>query len=502
MGGRRYGFAGLDAEGSCSDQVADGAGNGLLGGSILALALSLVLSFAGPAFAGDAGEIGGCGDSVPLRVLEADPSTYLALLGSLQPGDVLRLAPGDYLDGLNLRGIEGLPGACITVEGPPTGVARFPGRNCCNTVSLGDSAYLVIRRLELEGAGGLGDAVKAESTASYAHHITLEDLYIYGHDVNQQIVGINSKCPAWNWVIRRNTIEDTGTGIYLGDSNGEDEFSAGLIEHNLIRDTIGYNLQIKHQNGRATDLGAPAQAYTVIRHNVFSKAQNGSSGAAARPNVLVGHWPLAGAGASDEYLIYGNFFHQNPTEGLFQGEGNIAFYRNVLVNDAGDAVNIQPHNDVPKSIRVVGNTVVASDTGLRIAGADAGFEQRQVANAVFAATALVGGVQVANVSDSRANADLYLENPFGALAGADRLSVFPRPGALVGGVDGAVELAGLPGGDLDFDALPARGERTGAYDGGAASPGWALALERKALSSLFVDGFESGDLSAWSDIVP
>ncbi|MEO1084745.1 MAG: hypothetical protein AAFY88_10935, partial [Acidobacteriota bacterium] len=426
----------------------------------------LSTAIAGLAAAGAGGgvvdDVGGCADDVPARILQGDPSTYGALVAALQPGDLLRLASGDYLSGLNLRNLEGAPGACITIEGPTTGVARFVGRDCCNTVSLGDSAYLVVRRLELDGDGRFGDAVKAESTASYAHHITLEDLHIHGHDVNQQVVGINTKCPAWNWVIRRTRIESAGTGIYLGDSNGEDEFSAGLIEHNLIRDTVGYNLQIKHQNGRATALGAPAAARTVVRHNVFSKAQNGSAGGAARPNMLVGHWPLSGPGADDEYLIYGNFFHQNPNEGLFQGEGNIAFYRNLLVNDFGGAVNIQPHNDVPKAIRLVGNTVVAAGTGLRIAGADPGSVQRQVANAVFASPAVTGGVQVGNVSDTRANAPLHLENPFGDVAGVDRLSLFPRAVALAGGTDGVGELDGRPGGFADFDGLPAQGGRVGA----------------------------------------
>ena len=53
----------------------------------------------------------------------------------------------------------------------------------------------------------------------------------------------------------------------------------------------------------------------------------------ARPSLLVGHFPLTGAGRNDVYEIYGNFFWQNPTEALFQGEGNIALYDNVFVND-------------------------------------------------------------------------------------------------------------------------------------------------------------------------
>ena len=84
-------------------------------------------------------------------------------------------------------------------------------------------------------------------------------------------------------------------------------------------DTIGYNMQIKHQNPRPTNIGMPTgPSKTIIRHNVFSKADN-SIGSSPRPNLLVGHFPLSGPGVDDVYEIYGNFFYQNPTEALFSG---------------------------------------------------------------------------------------------------------------------------------------------------------------------------------------
>jgi len=100
----------------------------------------------------------------------------------------------------------------------------------------------------------------------------------------------------------------------------------GLVEHNLIQNTLGYNMQIKHQNGRATALGAPATGATIIRHNIFSKAQGSSTGSSVRPNLLIGHWSLSGDGAGDVYQICGNLSYQNPVEALFQGQGNIAFH--------------------------------------------------------------------------------------------------------------------------------------------------------------------------------
>ncbi len=171
-----------------------------------------------------ADEVGGCEGTVPIRILTATPSDYLAVLDILQPGDLLQLAEGTYTSSLPLWDLHGDENNCIIIEGPESGPAAvFTGRDSSNTVSIGDSSYLIIRNLELDGQGRAGDGVKAEGTAQSAHHITLENLYIHGHGGDQQIVGINSKCPAWNWVIRSNIIEAAGTGIYLGNSDGEDE---------------------------------------------------------------------------------------------------------------------------------------------------------------------------------------------------------------------------------------------------------------------------------------
>ncbi len=456
--------------------------------------------------AATAGEVGGCGATVPERTVQGDPATYLGLLGDLQPGDLLVLEPGTYPDGLPLTDLSGEPDRCIVIEGPETGApAIFTGRDCCNTVSLRDSSFLVIRNLELDGEGRAGDGVKAEADSTAAHHITLENLIIRGHGADQQIVGINTKSPAWNWVIRRNVIEAAGTGIYLGDSDGGQEFVAGQIEHNLIVDTLGYNLQIKHQNGRDVGLGIPASAVTIIRHNVFSKAENAAMGGGARPNLLLGHWPLSGPGADDDYLVYGNFFHQNPTgEALIQAEGNVIVYANLLLNDVGSAVFIQPHNDVPRRIRIFQNTVVASDVGIQVVGGDPGFEQRVIGNASFAATPLAGGTQLQNVTDAYAAAESYLTNPTGGLSGpSDRLDLYPLPGALGGTPLDLAGLAAYEDWDRDFNGLPRPGTFRGAYAGEGLNPGWLPALERKPETLLiFADGFESGDAGAWSAAAP
>lgn len=336
-------------------------------------------------------------------IYDGTPEDYRKLLRHLRAGDTLILRSGTYASGLPVHRMMGSEVKPIVIAGA-AGQSRpvFLARRGHNTVSIVDSRYVIIRDLELDGHGLPVDAVKAEGHSHWAHHIVIENLHIEAHGNNQQTVGISTKCPAWNWVIRNNEILGAGTGIYLGNSDGSDPFIAGLIENNLITNTVGYNLQIKHQVGRPEIPGMPTgKRSSVIRHNVFSKESGGSSEEMARPNVLVGHWPLSGLGMNDRYLIYGNLFYDNPNKALFQGEGNIALYQNLFVNPHGDAVHIQPHNDVPKHVDIFNNTVVSRGEGITVRRreVDARFSQQVVANAVFASPPLTGGKQRGNLVD-------------------------------------------------------------------------------------------------------
>ena len=302
--------------------------------------------------------------------------------------------------------------------------------------------------------------MKSERHARYAHHITLEHLLIRGYGNNQQTVGISTKCPAWNWVIRHNTIIGAGTGMYLGDSDGSAPFVAGVIERNLIVDTIGYNLQIKHQRPRPDVAGMPVDAsVTVIRHNVFANPGGGSP-AAPRPNVLVGHFPLEGAGVDDRYVIYGNFFYRNRYEALFQGEGNVALYDNLFVNPDGDAIHIQPHNDVPKRVDIAFNTVLAGRVGISVVASERSisYAQTVVANVVFAALPIAGGTTSGNFTGPYADADRHLARPFAA---PGQMDLYPSARWANPGARGATESGGPPrlGSRLQRPAPKAGGDR-------------------------------------------
>ncbi len=318
--------------------------------------------------------------------MRAGPENYRSILHTLAAGDTLALEPGEYRSGLPIQGLIGTADRSIVIAGPAEpGRAVFVARAAANTVSIVDCAHVMLRNLVLDGRGLRVDAVKAEGHAHWAHHITLERLTIVGHGADQQTVGISTKCPAWGWTVRGCTITGAGTAMYFGNSDGSAPFFASLIEGNRVIDPIGYALQVKHQQPRPSLQNMPTgSAVAVVRGNVLVKSEGGASGELARPNMLVGHWPLQGAGARDAHLIYGNLFFGNPHEALFQGEGNFALYNNIFFNPHGDAIRIHPHNDKPRKVAVFCNTVIASGLGVEFVGGEPGYESHLEHNLVFA----------------------------------------------------------------------------------------------------------------------
>ncbi len=415
------------------------------------------------------------------RVVNAGPSDYLAKLRALQPGDTLILAPGTYDDpndvpGLPVFNLHGTASQPITITGPDSGARPvLLGRSTHNTIRFDNASHVIVRNLDVDGRdlGGFGVAVQG-----LAHHITLEGLRIRGVGGDQQVVGISTTgSPTWNWVIRRNVIEGAGTGMYFGNSTGGSPFVAGIIENNLVVDSIGYNVQIKHQAPWTNvPAGMPTgRTTTVIRNNVFVKRSSFVSPDGPRPNLLVGDQPASGPGSENGFEIYGNFFYQNPTEALFQGEGNIAFYGNVMVNDGGSAVNVQPHNGIVRNVRIFGNTIVASGSGIRVSGG-AGYTQQVIGNAVFASTPISGGAQTANVTGAYRSASSYLNNPTGA---PGQLDLFPKSSALRGTAPDTSSLAGFTAWDRDFNGNPRDWTYRGAYSGEGTNPGWLPRIEVK-----------------------
>ncbi|MBK6690601.1 MAG: hypothetical protein IPG50_00085 [Myxococcales bacterium] len=468
-----------------ADAAADGAapvGAADAGGVVITDGANAPGSDAGPATPSSATAAGsGVAPGVPTvcgKTYYGDPQTYRAELARLAPGDALVLAPGTYDPGANppglpIFGLHGAPGCPTVIMGDPNKPRPvFLGNGSYNTIRLNDASHVVIRHLEIDGRDLGGDGVNAQGVA---HHITLEDLYVHGVGSDQQIVGISTKAPTWNFTIRGCEVSGAGTGMYLGNSDGTDPFVAGLLEHNYVHDTIGYNVQIKHQVARATVAGMPTNPNTtVLRHNVLMKGANSSTGGLARPNLLLGDVPPSGAGSSDDYLVYGNFFYRNPTENLFQAEGNVSAYHNVFFNDQGGAILIQPHNGKVRDVFVFENTVVVSSGGVSVAGGAAGTTQRVSGNVVYGGS-LAGPNASDNVVGSVAAAAAALNAPTGALG---TLDLSPKAGALGGAPLAASARKGLDA-DLDFNGIGHGHTVRGAYGAQGKNPGWVLGASRK-----------------------
>jgi len=425
-------------------------------------------------------------------LITAGPGNYTTFLNTLISGDTLLLTSGVYTNNLTLNGLNGTITDPIVIFGMGDSTI-FQGQSCCNTISLTQCSFLEISNFKLEGQGLNIDAVKAEGTpGNWVHHLTISYLNISGYNASQQNVGISTKCAAWDCVFRKNIIKNTGTGMYLGNSNGENPFVNGLIEYNFIGNTMGYNIEIKHQLDTVRDdfAGTSVDGKTIISHNVFSKDSGAASGSNARPNLLVGGFPLTGWGAQDYYEIYGNLFYNNPTEALFQGTGNIMMYQNIFINQVDPsggqrAVYFTPQNGVsPQDIKVFHNTVwtANSNGGIRIYNPDPGFQQYCYGNAVFSAQAITNFTDTLhNITDDYANAGNYFLSAGNSL---NTINLYPQVGQLTGPLTVDTLFQSLSAWQQDFNGDLYDWTYRGAYSGCCSNPGWTLQLDTMFFSSV------------------
>ena len=428
--------------------------------------------------------------------INANPTNYTSYLAGLSPGDTLLLTAGNYTNQLNLSNRNGTATDPIVIMGVGNNTV-FLGNACCNTVNMTDCSYLVIRNFKIDGQDiNYIDGVKAGGGDNhFAHHITLEDLYIVNNGGNiegdNQTVGISTKCAAWGWIIRNCIIVAAGTGIYLGNSDGTSPFVGGLIENNMVINTRGYNMQIKAQNNGVRDL-FPGTALdsqkTIVRYNVWSKDVGSTQigqGDGSRPCVLFGHFPPSGNGANDTYEVYGNFFYNNPTEALIQITGNTALYDNIFVNhvaptDYGTVVITNHEGFPPRDIRVFHNTVVSTSAegGIGLYSPNTAYQQYCYANAVFSNGVPVMGFTapntVDNVTDTYSNAGTYLTAPAAPFPDMD---LYPLANQLQGSVTNASLFNTYPGFDTDFNACIYDWTYRGAYSGAGVNGGWVLQLD-------------------------
>jgi len=411
-------------------------------------------------------------------MINATPANYTTQMATLAPGDTLQLAAGTYTNRLVINGLAGNAANWITIQGPATGTATFTGVSGNNTVSLRNCSYIAIKNIRIDCLGLQVDGIKAEGVVApatnYVHDMLIEGVTIVNAGANQQIVGINTKCPCWNWTIRGCEIIGAGTGMYLGNSDGSQPFVRGVIESNRVYDPEGYCIEIKHQANWPTGVGLPTgNGSTIIRNNVFIKTSR-ASGSGDRPNLLFGGFPDSGDGSNDLYEVYGNFIAANPRESLIQATGRFAIHDNLMVdcpdaNFAGIYVTAHQGKTV-KLARVFHNTIYSAGRGIRVAS---GSTADVVAgNLVFSANAISGTIttNTGNLIDTVANAGSHVANPSTNLGS---MNFYPLAGQCTGAALSMTAMNGDTHYDLDFNGNSKGGfTYRGCYAGSGTNPGW------------------------------
>ena len=413
--------------------------------------------------------------------VNTSPSQYRKHLSALKPGDTLNLESGRY-PRLIIAGLNGTPTAWITIKGPASGPpAVVTGESGYNTIEIVNSSFVAIENLRINSLGIEGAfGISAKGGAgNRTHNIRVEGNILVGQNAEQQTVGISTKTPTWGWIIRNNQISGAGTGIYLGDSDGTQPFVNGVIENNLIQDTIGYNMEIKDQISIPEVPGMPTEpTSTIIRNNVFIKDDQPSPDG-DRPNLLVGAFPRAGTGSHNLYEIYGNFFLHNHREALFQGSGRISLHDNIFVDGPPDyaAVVLRRQNFPLRVAYVYNNTVYTTERGIHF-GTPALDGDAVVGNLVFGSAPITGAIirSSDNVVGPLASARSYLNSPSFELGALD---FYPRTGKCQGK---AIDLRPFQT-EADFDrdfngTLKTQAKKAavfrGAYAGDGTNPGWRL----------------------------
>ena len=406
--------------------------------------------------------------------INADPTTYKALLGTLKPGDTLHLAAGHY-PRIAVTNLNGLSGAWITITGPAvyprTAIVDADSGPCCNTVEITSSSYVALENLTIDGHdvdGAFG--ISAKGANNLVHDIRVESCSLINHHGSQQHDAISTKVPTWGWILRKNEILRAGTGLYLGNSDGSAPFIGGIIEQNLVDGPIGYCMEIKFQTPRPSVAGMPTSpTTTIIRNNVFIKNDDPSPDG-DRPNVLVGGFPATGAGSSDRYEIYGNVFLHNPRESLLQASGRVTIHDNLFVDASSTHALLLQNHDLPLSqAYVYDNTVYGGPAGITF-GSSAPQGDAVVGNLVFATSPISGPIANLkdNLTDTPANAAKYVNAPSNVRATMD---FYPLAGKCKGTPIDASLFTNHTAHAVDFNGTARGFEFRGAYAGEGKNPG-------------------------------
>lgn len=426
------------------------------------------------------------GSTINAAEIPAGPENYRQLLRKLKPGDTLSLTAGKY-PRLPIAELRGTADSWITITGPASGPpAVIIGAPEANTIEIANSSYVSIENLRIDSLsipGAFGISAQGREK-NLTHHIRIDGNTFVGQNSGQQTDAISTKTPTWGWIIRYNRILGAGCGIYLGDSDGTQPFVDGIVENNLIADTIGYNMEIKDQVALPPVPGMPlGPTTTIIRNNVFIKNDQPSPDG-DRPNLLVSAFPTSGPGSLNMYDIYGNFFFHNHHEALFQASGRLSLHDNIFVDGplSYPAVVLRSQNYPLRVANVYNNTVYTSGKGIYF-GTRAIDGDAVIGNLVFASIPVSGSImnQAGNIVDSLQNASRYVKSPSFDLGSMD---FSPLAGKCQGE---PIDLSRFQGDHefaMDFDGRSKTEVKgavvfRGAYAAEAGAPDWPLGRKLK-----------------------
>jgi len=287
----------------------------------------------------------GC-DGGGTDVATADQLT--AALGAAKPGDLIRLAAGDYAGHFTLAS-AGTAGAPITLCGPRTAVLDGGDENGY-TLHLDHADHARVAGLTVRG-GQKGVMVDASS------HVVVDGIAV--SEVGEEAVHLRRGSS--DNVVRRSVIRATGLrtkkfgeGIYVGSAKSNwctyseclpDRSDRNVLEGNDIAETTAESVDIKEGTTGGT-----------VRGNTFSGA--GMSAADAWVNVKGNEWQIVGNVGAD--APEDGFQTHRILDGW--GARNTFVDNRATVNGPGYGINITKDED--DNHVACSNTAVAAAKGL------------------------------------------------------------------------------------------------------------------------------------------
>lgn len=284
---------------------------------------------------------------------------WCATLAAAAPGDVLRLAPGEY-DGPCTLSVGGAPDLPVTLEAADaTDRPHIVYDGATSNVLDVLASHVVLRGLSFGPTRADIDAIKIKSGS----FITVEDCFFTG--VGGISVSANS-ADGEGLVLRGNELRDVeATGFYLGCHDGASSCTQAdvRVEDNLIDGVtspdVGYGLEIK------------LDSWGTVRRNVV----RGTKG----PGIEI----YGSSDPSRVTVVEANLVIGSRTSGALEvGGGPVLVRNNLVVAGTGGGIVSYDYGGrgLVSGIHLLGNTAVG-DGAFSVSGWTPGQDLEMTSNA-------------------------------------------------------------------------------------------------------------------------